>query len=151
MNLIEFIFAFSAVFGSTLAHYFWTRFVYKIENSESTDLRESETINTQIDTLFYVGGTGQSRWWVSLTSSKSSRGCVSVVEVLTLQAVSRQRSWELYRIFWTLSSVGQSIRLIIGRSKVQVLEGPLFYFRDRTLFSQIIIKAIQTLCWRNKK
>ena len=46
MNLIEFIFAFSAVFGSTLAHYFWTRFVYKIENSESTDLRESKTINT---------------------------------------------------------------------------------------------------------
>jgi len=38
---------------------------------------------------FYVGDTGQSRWWVSLTSSKPSRGCVSVVEVLTLQAVSR--------------------------------------------------------------
>ena len=36
----------------------------------------------------YVGDTDQSRWWVSLTSSKPSRGCVSVVEVLTLQAVS---------------------------------------------------------------
>ena len=45
MNLVEFIFAFSAVFGSTLVHYFWTRFVYKIENSESEDLRESEAMN----------------------------------------------------------------------------------------------------------
>ena len=46
MNLVEFIFAFSAVFGSTLMHYFWTRFVYKIENSESNNLNESEAINT---------------------------------------------------------------------------------------------------------
>ena len=46
MNLIEFIFAFSAVFGSTLAHYFWTRFVYKIENSEPKEFNESEVINT---------------------------------------------------------------------------------------------------------
>ena len=46
MNLVEFIFAFSAVFGSTLMHYFWTRFVYKIENSESNNLNESKAINT---------------------------------------------------------------------------------------------------------
>ena len=29
--------------------------------------------------FLYVGDTDQSRWWVSLTSSKPSRGCVSVV------------------------------------------------------------------------
>ena len=46
MNLVEFIFAFSAVFGSTLVHYLWTRFVYKIENSESNDLSEHEVMNT---------------------------------------------------------------------------------------------------------
>jgi hypothetical protein len=46
MNLVEFIFAFSAVFGSTLIHYFWTRFVYKIENSQSNKINESEVINT---------------------------------------------------------------------------------------------------------
>lgn len=46
MNLVEFIFAFSAVFGSTLAHYLWTRFVYKIEYSEPKDLDERKAINT---------------------------------------------------------------------------------------------------------
>ncbi len=46
MNLVEFIFAFSAVFGSTLMHYLWTRFVYKIENSESNNLNEHEAMNT---------------------------------------------------------------------------------------------------------
>ena len=40
------------------------------------------------------GGHRPERWWVSLTSSKPSRGCVSVVEVLTLQAVSGQGRWE---------------------------------------------------------
>ena len=45
MNLVEFIFAFSAVFGSTLMHYFWTRFVYKIEKSESKDFSENEAMN----------------------------------------------------------------------------------------------------------
>tara|TARA_B100000900_G_scaffold415294_1_gene444647 strand:+ start:271 stop:411 length:141 start_codon:yes stop_codon:yes gene_type:complete len=46
MNLVEFIFAFSAVFGSTLMHYFWTKFVYKIENLEPKELNESEALNT---------------------------------------------------------------------------------------------------------
>jgi len=46
MNLIEFIFAFSAVFGSTLMHYLWIKFVYKIENSDSNDFNENEAINT---------------------------------------------------------------------------------------------------------
>ena len=46
MNLVEFIFAFSAVFGSTLVHYFWTRFVYKLEYSDSEDINESEAIST---------------------------------------------------------------------------------------------------------
>lgn len=47
MNLVEFIFAFSAVFGSTLVHYFWTRFVYKIENSEPDNISESKAVGTQ--------------------------------------------------------------------------------------------------------
>ena len=46
MNLVEFIFAFSAVFGSTLMHYLWTRFVYKIENSDSNEFIENEAANT---------------------------------------------------------------------------------------------------------
>tara|TARA_B100001248_G_C27381802_1_gene457339 strand:+ start:275 stop:415 length:141 start_codon:yes stop_codon:yes gene_type:complete len=46
MNLVEFIFAFSAVFGSTLMHYLWTRFVYKLEYSDSEDINESEAIST---------------------------------------------------------------------------------------------------------
>ena len=46
MNLVEFIFAFSAVFGSTLAHYFWTRFVYKIEKAESKDFSQKQATNT---------------------------------------------------------------------------------------------------------
>jgi hypothetical protein len=45
MNLVEFIFAFSAVFGSTLVHYLWTRFVYKIENSEPDSYNESKAAN----------------------------------------------------------------------------------------------------------
>ncbi len=46
MNLVEFIFAFSAVFGSTLMHFLWTRFVYRIENSDSKDINENEVITT---------------------------------------------------------------------------------------------------------
>ena len=42
MNLVEFIFAFSAVFGTTLVHYFWTSFLYKIENSDSKEFAEKE-------------------------------------------------------------------------------------------------------------
>ena len=44
MNLIEFIFAFGAVFGSTLAHYLWITFVYKIENTETEDYAQNKVI-----------------------------------------------------------------------------------------------------------
>ena len=34
MNLVEFLFALGAVFGTTSVHFLWTRFVYKLENAE---------------------------------------------------------------------------------------------------------------------
>ena len=46
MNLVEFIFAFSAVFGSTLIHYLWIRFVYKIEKSEPNSFDDSKVVNS---------------------------------------------------------------------------------------------------------
>ena len=45
MNLVEFIFAFSAVFGSTLIHYFWTKFVYKFEKTDSKNINENKVIS----------------------------------------------------------------------------------------------------------
>lgn len=34
MNLFEFLFAFSAVFGITGIHFLWLRFVYSLENAD---------------------------------------------------------------------------------------------------------------------
>ena len=47
MNLFEFLFAFSAVFGITGIHFLWIRFVYKLENgdrktqAQTQDLKET--------------------------------------------------------------------------------------------------------------
>ena len=47
MNLFEFLFAFSAVFGITGIHFFWLRFVYKLENAENHKHKHtSEEVST---------------------------------------------------------------------------------------------------------
>ena len=45
MNLFEFLFAFTAVFGITGIHFFWIRFVYKLENAE--EHTQTQTFNNR--------------------------------------------------------------------------------------------------------
>tara|TARA_B100000212_G_scaffold259604_2_gene199571 strand:+ start:22 stop:168 length:147 start_codon:yes stop_codon:yes gene_type:complete len=47
MNLVEFLFAFAAVFGSTALHLLWTAFVYRLETNDD-DVQQSLNEQTGI-------------------------------------------------------------------------------------------------------
>ena len=49
MNLVEFLFAFAAVFGSTALHLLWTTFVYRLETNDE-DVQSQPSLNEQTRT-----------------------------------------------------------------------------------------------------